>query len=78
MLRVVIFDLETTPTYSDSRLEEMLIASAHLVTQDIDFSTSYSIDILGQSITPDPTDSTDKEFVNFVVLKAACLADQST
>ena len=78
MLRVVIFDLETTPTYSDSRLEEMLIASAHLVTQDIDFSTSYSVDILGQSITPDPTDQNDKEFVNFVVLKAACLADQST
>ena len=57
MLRVVIFDLETTPTYSDSRLEEMLVASAHLVTQDIDFSTNYTVDILSQSITPDPTDS---------------------
>jgi hypothetical protein len=78
MLRVLIFDLETTPTYSDSRLEEMIIASAHLVLQDIDFSTNYTIDILSQSITPDPTVGNDTEFINFIVLKAACLADQSS
>jgi hypothetical protein len=78
MLRVFIFDLEETPTYSDARLEEMIIVSAHLVVQEIDFTTDYTVSIMSQTITPDPATNGDTEFQNFVVLKAACLADQST
>ena len=78
MLRILIFDIESTPTYSDARLEEMIVTAAHLVIQDINFSTDYTVSIMSQSITPDPTTSDDTEFVNFVVLKVACIADQST
>ena len=78
MLRILIFDIESTPTYSDARLEEMIVTASHLVIQDINFSTDYTVSIMSQSITPDPTTSDDTEFVNFVVLKAACIADQST
>ena len=82
MLRNVIFDVDSTNyTYTDNRLKEMLVVSSHLVTQDIAFDTTYTITISTTGISPDPTDSTDANsiaFQNFVVLKAACLADQST
>ena len=82
MLRNVIFDVDDTNyTYTDNRLKEMLVVSAHLVNQEIAFDTDYTITISKTGISPDPTDSTDANsgaFQNFVVLKAACLADQST
>jgi len=82
MLRNVIFDVDSTDyTYSDNRLKEMLVVSAHLVTQEIAFDTDYTITISTTGISPDPTDSTDANsvaFRNFLVLKAACLADQSS
>ena len=82
VLRNVIFDVDDTNyTYTDNRLKEMLVVSAHLVNQEIAFDTDYTITISTTGISPDPTDSTDANsgaFQNFVVLKAACLADQST
>ena len=82
MLRNVIFDVDSTNyTYTDNRLKEMLVVSAQLVTQEIAFDTDYTVTISTTGISPDPTDSTDansKAFENFIVLKAACLADQST
>ena len=82
MLRNVIFDVDSTNyTYTDNRLKEMLVVSSRLVAQEIAFDTTYTITISTTGISPDPTDSTDANsiaFQNFVVLKAACLADQST
>jgi len=82
MLRNVIFDVDSTDyTYTDNRLKEMLVVSSRLVTQEIAFDTTYTITISTTGISPDPTDNTDANsiaFQNFVVLKAACLADQST
>jgi hypothetical protein len=52
-----------------------------LVTQEIAFDTTYTITISTTGISPDPTDNTNANsiaFQNFIVLKAACLADQST
>lgn len=78
MLRVLINDLGATPTYSDDRLEQMLIVSAKLVYQDIDLTYDYTISIESSTISPDPTTNEDDAFINFFVLKAACIADQST
>lgn len=80
MLRVLINDMEEDAVYTDSRLEDMLIVSARLVEQEIDFSTSYTIVITDRGISPDPTVTAtlDDAFTNFTVLKAACIADQST
>ena len=78
MLRVLISDLSGTPTYSDERLEQMLVVSAQYVTLEITFATTYTITISSCTISPDPIGLDDDAFANFVVLKAACLTDWST
>jgi len=76
MLRVLINDMGATPTYDDDTMTQLLLVSAMYVIQDVDFDISYSVDIVGQTISPDP--STDVIFTNFIVMKAACQADIST
>lgn len=78
MLRVIINDMSFSPAYSDERLEQILIVAAKLIDQEFDFDTDYTISIEDPSISPDPIDEDDRVFVNMMVLKAACLADQST
>ena len=79
MLRIIVGDNSSeTPTYSDSRLEETLVVGAQLMTQEVDFSTSYTINLISQSISPDPVANNDDAFLNLMVLKAACLIDQGT
>ena len=78
MLRVVIDDMGSNPTYSDSRLEEVIVVSANLTKQDVDFNNDYTIGVTDLSIDPDPTTSpTDNAFLNLVTLKAACLLANS-
>ena len=60
--------------YTDTRLEELLVVAAHLNLTQVGFSTIYTITISTDSISPDP--STDAAFINFMVLRAACLADE--
>jgi len=74
MLRVLINDLETVPTYSDSRLTTLLMTSSLLVQQDLGFT--YTIDYTAETITPDPIN--DLNFMTFMIIKAACQADFST
>ena len=79
MLRNVIFDVDSTDyTYSDARLKEMLVVSAQLVNAEIKLDNDYTISISTTGISPDPTTVADTDAQNFFVLKAACLADQST
>lgn len=77
MLRSLINDLDSSDyRYTDSRLQQLLVVAAMYVEQEIDFDTDYTIDVSGISISPDPVVAGDTVFSNFVVLKAACLADQ--
>lgn len=74
MLRILIADTNVDePEYSDSQLRELCIVAAKLIIKEIKFSNTYTITISAQTISPDP--STDEDFMNFMVLKAACLAD---
>lgn len=82
-LRYCVFDLDpNSPTYSDQRLQELLVWSAQLVEQELDFSQQFVADQDGLTITPDPTDrvgpppTRDDSFVNLVVMKAACVVDR--
>lgn len=77
MLRAIIGDLGDTPTYSDERLETLLMVAASYVLTDLD-SSAYEINITEGTITPNPVEYKDTTFINLTVLKAACLADQST
>lgn len=76
MLRILINDMSSTPEYATCRLEEILAVAARFIIQDISFSTVYTVNVSEVTISPDPV--TDIEFMNFMVLKAACLVDQAT
>jgi hypothetical protein len=80
MLRVLINDLGDVQTFTNLRLEQLLVVSAQLVITDIKFNTTYEAGISDLSITPDPTLTASKDdvFTNFVVMKAACLSDIGT
>lgn len=64
-------------TYTDKRLFELLITSARLLPLEISFITNYSINVESETISPDPISTTEdgEEFINFMVLKAVCMAD---
>jgi hypothetical protein len=80
MLRVLINDTEAPQTYSDARLQQIIVVAGQYVQQEISFTTTYTIDIGTPDISPDPTVTAtkDDEFTNFTVLKAACMTDWST
>ena len=63
--------------YPPQRLSDLLITAAYFLPLDINFSTAFVVDVEARTITPNPIDQTDgDEFLNFMVLRAACLADE--
>lgn len=82
ILRHMIFDLNTPPTYADSRLQEALVVAAQLVVQDLDFSQQFVPDLDLLDIQPDPTlrvgvpPTRDDSFINLTCMKAACMTDR--
>lgn len=75
MVRYIVNDTDTSsPTFSDERIETSILVAAQLVNNEIDFSQTYTIDVEGGSITPDPTSGTrDNNFINIVSLRAGCI-----
>lgn len=78
IIRHLINDLEDTPTFSDERIEQLAVIAAKYVVQDM-HSTKYTIDVVNQTISPDPslTDPRDEDFLGLIALKSACLLDQT-
>ena len=63
--------------YTPQRLSDLLITSAYFLPLEINFKTTYVVNVEARTISPDPIDQTDgDEFINFMVLKSACLADE--
>ena len=73
MLRVVINDLEDTSLYGNDRLSQVMIVGASYIKQEINFDTTYTVNVISQTISPDP--SNDTVFMNFLILKSACIID---
>lgn len=82
MVRHLINDTdEDNYTYSDSRLETTVLVAAQLVNKEVDFESTYLIDVEQCTLSPDPTDPTDAladankddGFIALVSLKAACI-----
>ena len=74
IVRHLVNDLNTSDyTFTDSRLEEAVLVSAQLASLEIDFENTYAIDVDSVSLSPDPTDSNNKDdsFINLVCLKTA-------
>ena len=78
MLRTMLNDAGCdTVRYTPQRLDDLLITSAYLLPLEINFTNTYVVDVELRTITPDPINQTDgDEFINLLVLKAACVADE--
>lgn len=76
--RTLINDFDNPYTYSDSRIEQVLVVASKYVQLDITTSHTYNIDVSNFDISPDPTLLKDNTFTGLVCLKAACIIDQST
>lgn len=76
MLRYIISDVDASNyKFSNRRLETTLLVAAQLIAPTMDFTNTYSINVEGCKLDPDPTDSEtqDYDFVTLTVLKAACV-----
>lgn len=79
ILRALIDDMDDeNPTYTDEKLERVLLVAAFQVNIEAEFTTDYTVNIQGSELDPDPTDpdTTDDSFVNLMCLKAACIIDR--
>lgn len=74
IVRWNIGDTTSPLSYSDDRLEEVIVISAHYLIGEVDFENTYSADIDTVTISPDPTtlSTKDYDFINLVAIKAAC------
>ena len=71
LVRVLINDITTPVTYTDERLESLIVTSAQLVSMSVEFDYSYSMNIAAGTISPDPTINRDDPFINLVSLYSA-------
>jgi len=86
IVRQLINDVDPTNyTYTDSRLETVILVAAQIAALEVDFERTYIIDVEQCMLTPDPTDPStslslankDDSFINLVSLKAACIVMMS-
>ena len=74
IVRHLVNDLNSSDyTFTDSRIEESVLVSAQLAALEVDFENTYAIEVDSLSLSPDPTDSSNKDdsFINIVCLKTA-------
>jgi hypothetical protein len=71
MVRSLINDLGENPTYTDNKIQQLFVVAAQLLKKEVEFNNTYTMDVVGIDISPDPSD--DDAFVTLVSLKTACL-----
>lgn len=73
LIRYSIGDVDAPQTYSNSRLELQTVVAAQFVNSEL--SMGYTVSMQTTGITPDPTDSSNRDdaFITLVSLKASCL-----
>jgi|TARA_B100001094_G_scaffold333466_1_gene412974 hypothetical protein len=66
--------------YSDTKINDLISVAARYVVIDLNLDQEYKIDVVTNTITPDPTgvNTRDETFISFVALRASCFLDQST
>lgn len=72
ILRTLIGDFDGT-SYATSRLETILVHAAYYINTRVDFEYDYVVNAAARTISPDPSDNTDKDFINLMTIKAAVL-----
>ena len=78
MLRTLLNDAGCDAVrYTPQRLEDLLITAAYLLPLEVNFKSTYVVNVETRTITPNPINETDgDEFINLMVLKSACIADE--
>lgn len=79
ILRSLINDLDCPQKYTDNRLSQVLSVAGYQLLRETEFGQPFAVDVVAQSITPDPMDVTnqtsDDNFINLMTMKAACIID---
>lgn len=78
IVRTLINDLDEPYDYSDARIQQVLVVASKYVQFDVNLEHSYSVDVVNNNISPDPTQDDDSIFISLVCLRAACIIDQGT
>ena len=77
MVRAIIGDMdETNQKYSDSRIQQAVVISGLIASQEYPFATTYTFNIVEPSISPDP--SSDSLAMALFTLRAACMLDTNS
>jgi hypothetical protein len=76
--RTLVNDLTPPYEFTDCRIQQIITVAAKYVQFDINLSQPYSIDVVYNNISPDPTENKDDIFTSLICLKAACIIDQGT
>lgn len=80
VLRHMIDDLDPDNyRFSDSRLEETILASTYILQTDVEFINAYQVNVDEGSLIPDPTTSTpkDDDFIALCTVQAAIILYRS-
>jgi hypothetical protein len=78
IVRTLINDLNEPYEFSDARIQQILTVAGKYVQFDVNLEHPYTIDVVNNNISPDPTVDNDSIFTSLVCLKAACIIDQGT
>lgn len=80
MVRHLINDVSTTPKYSDERIKEAVVVAGLIASQEYKFSTNYTFDLDGSTISPDPASDASYDAIAIALfgLKAACILSMNS
>lgn len=76
MVRVLVSDIDSPQTYTDTYIERVLVTAGIVVDSSFPFPYTYAYDISALTISPDPVTNDDLSFMALVPLKAACILTQ--
>ena len=69
LLRILIGDDGDTTVYCETRLVDILVGAAKLVSMELSFDNDYSVTLSTSTISPDPSE--DLYFIPLICLRAA-------
>ena len=76
IVRHLINDVDPAAyTFTPSRIETTILVASQLLIMNVDFNNTYTINIEGNTLSPDPTDDGTKDdpFITLASLRAACI-----
>lgn len=73
VVRSMLTDYADTVEYSDDRLTQAIVIAALIVTSEIQFNNTYVVNVGQKTITPDPDDMGENNFIVLVALKTIAM-----